>query len=152
MITAEMNRTEKDMREEKAPTLGTMKDLSKYITSLVEMNHNYGTCVYAMSLAATAAFNYVADKLGVTGFQASCADLDILRRTRCWNGPFIVLTGDKMLYPQYDLMGELTEAMKEWTPWAAEQAKKLLAEKDHICHPKVRKHWKKLAANKTVED
>ena len=110
------------MRAEKAPTPSLVEELNEYIRSLVEREHDYGTCVYAMSLAATAAFNHVASKLGVTGFQASCADLDVLRRTRGMDGPFIILKAEDMLYPQYDLPGELQEAIARWQGWLSEQA------------------------------
>jgi len=81
-VMKETAQTEKEMREAKEPWPYTEQQLTEYIASLVDRQHDYGTCVYAMSLAAAAAFNYVAHKLGVTGFQSSCADLDFIRRTR----------------------------------------------------------------------
>lgn len=92
--------TEEEMAETKAPTPGSIEELGEYVQGLVDRPHSYGTCVYAMSLAAVAAFNYVARELGVTGFQASCADLDILRQTRGWTWGK-VLDYNKLLYPQY---------------------------------------------------
>ena len=143
-------KTEQEMRAEKAPWPETLEALSAYIASLTERGHDYGTCVYAMSLAATAAFQHVAYKLGVTGFQASCADLDIVCRTRGIEGPFILLKGEDMIYPQYDLPGKLREAMDEWAGWAAEQAAKKLAEnKQENVHPAVWAHWVALAAHKS---
>ncbi len=53
-----------------------------------------------MSLAAVAAFYYVSHKLGVTGFQASCADMDFLQRTRSMKSGFKILDYDDLLYPQ----------------------------------------------------
>jgi hypothetical protein len=142
----ETAKTEKEMREVKAPWPKTLDELNEYIASLTEREHDYGTCVYAMSLAATAAYQHVAGKLGVTGFQASCADLDILRRTRGMEGPFIVLKAEDMLYPQYDLPGKLAEAMEKWREWAATEAKKKLeGDSKHAC-AEVVEHWKQLAA------
>ena len=138
--------TEQEMRESKAPSPDSTKELVSYIDTLVNREHDYGTCVYAMSLASVAAFNYVASKLGVTGFQASCADLDVLRRTRMLNGPFMIIDGEKMLYPQYDLRENLDKAMVEWEPWLAEKAKKLLSDKNEHAHPEVKAHWERLAA------
>jgi hypothetical protein len=139
--------TEKEMREADVPWPYTLAQLDEYINSLVEREHDYGTCVYAMSMAAMAAFYYVSRKLGVTGFQASCADLDILRRSRHLDGPFIILKGEDMLYPQYDLPEKLREAMGEWQGWIAEEAKKKLAEHpDGNVHPNVLAHWKRLAS------
>lgn len=140
------SKSEKEMREEKAPWPRTVKELSGYIGSLVNRPHDYGTCVYAMSLSATAAFQYVAHKLHVTGFQASCADLDVLRRTRCLDGPFIILKAEDMLYPQYDLQKRLQEAMDKWKGWLAKEAEKLLSEKDiKEVHSKVIARWRELA-------
>lgn len=136
--------TEASMRDAKVPTPLTKEQLAEYIESLVSREHDYGTCVYAMSMAATAAFNYVASRLGSTGFQASCADMDVLRRTRMIKGPFMLINGENALYPQYDLPTKLAEAMEKWKPWLKEQAEKHLAESGHA-HPEVIAHWKKLA-------
>ena len=136
--------TESEMREATSPWPYTPEQLTQYIGSLVDRSHDYGTCCYAMSLAATAAFNYVAHKLGVTGFQASCADLDFLRRSRHLNGPFMILKAEDALYPQYDLHGKLQEAMDGWKQWLKDEAAKKLAETESA-HPRVTAHWKTLA-------
>ena len=141
------SKTEEELRKEKAPWPKTIEELSEYITSLVERDHDYGTCVYAMSLAATAAFYHVSTKLGVTGFQASCADLDFLKRTRHLDGPFMIIKGEDMLYPQYNLQENLREAMESWKEWAAKEAKKNLETSDGA-HPSVVAHWKELASYK----
>lgn len=146
----ESAKTEAEMREATAPTPYTKEQLTEYVESLVKRTHDYGTCVYAMSMAATAAFNYVAHELGVTGFQASCADLDILRRTRSIKGPFILLKGEDALYPQYDLPGKLAEAMDGWKSWLKEEAKKKLAENSNA-HPNVVAHWERLASMEIEE-
>jgi hypothetical protein len=143
------NSTEAEMRDSDAAHPKTIGELSDYIEALVKREHDYGTCVYAMSMAATAAFNYVAGQLGVTGFQASCADMDILRRTRSLKGPFMLIDAEKMLYPQYDLREQLAEALTEWQGWAGDEAKKKLAEGNGRAHPDVLAHWRALAANAT---
>lgn len=142
--------TEKQMRESEAAWPKNQKELIREIARLVEREHSYGTCVYAMSLAAVATFNYVSHRLGVTGFQASCADLDILRRTRMMRGSFILLKAEDLLYPQYDLRKRLDEAIAEWQPWLQKEAKKLLAKnkKKGSCAPSVRFHWQQLALGK----
>ena len=136
--------TEKTMRDETVPTPETVDELAAYVRSLVDGQHDYGTCVYAMSMAATAAFNHVAKALGVTGFQASCADMDILRRTRRLEGPFMLIDGEKALYPQYDLPQKLAEFLVDIKPWLAKQAAKKLAEAPGA-HPNVYAHWRQLA-------
>lgn len=136
--------TEKQMREATVPRIETPEQLANYIASVVDRPHDYGTCVYAMSLAAVAAFNYVSSKLGVTGFQASCADMDILRRTRHMDGPFMILKAEDLLYPQYDLRAKVEEFIESTRGWCAEEAKKKIAESGHA-HPNVRAHWEELA-------
>jgi len=142
----EQAKTEKEMREVKDPWPKELEELNEYIKSLVEREHDYGTCCYTMSLAAAATFNYMASQLGVSGFQASCADLDFLRRTRLMRGPFIILKLEDALYPQYDLSGELEEFLhsEDNQKWLHDEAAKLL---DHAQggHPNVISHWKRLA-------
>ena len=136
--------TEQEMRDSKAPTPKTIEELNEYINSLLAIQHDYGTCCYAMSLAATATFNFVASSLDVTGFQASCADLDILRRTRLINGPFAIVKAEDMLYPQYDIPAKVESYIDGWKSWARDEAlKKLEAAPD--AHPNVLNHWKNLA-------
>lgn len=139
-------KTEKEMRDEAVPTFETLEELNKYITQLKEQEHDYGTAVYAISMAATAAFNYMAASLGATGFQASCADLDILRRTRYIKAPFAIITAEDMLYPQYNIDNKFKELKEGWKPWAKEEAKKLLLSGDTmLVAPKVLEHWLNLA-------
>lgn len=140
----ETAKNEKEMREAKVPWPRTEAQLLEYIRSLVEREHDYGTCVYAMSMAAEAAFNYVAHRLGVTGFQSSCADMDFLSRTRGIKGPWMILKAEDALYPQYDLRGKLNKMLTEAKPWLKEQATAKLAETKNA-HPDVISHWKRLA-------
>lgn len=142
-------KTEQEMRAESAPWPDSLEELNQYVESLVKREHDYGTAVYAMSLAATATLNFVGKKLGVTGFQASCADLDIVRRNRGIKGPFILLKADDALYPQYDLMNTLQESMDKWRGWLSKQATIELKDcKDEPVHPNVKAHWEKLATYK----
>lgn len=144
-VMIETAKTEEEMRNAPEPWPYTEKQLLEYIHSLVDRSHDYGTCCYALSLAASAAFRFVSHKLGVSGFQASCGDLDFLRRTRSMKGPFIILKAEDLLFPQYDLPARLNEAISEWQPWVKEQAQKYIAEKESMVHPKVLTHWKELA-------
>lgn len=137
---------EQEMRNAEVLTPKSLQELANYIETLQGHEHDYGTCVYAMSMAATAAFNYMASALGVTGFQASCADLDIIRRTRHMEGPFILLKAEDMVYPQYDLHKKLDEFMIESAPWVKEQASiKLRDTNKEFTHPDVIAHWESLA-------
>ncbi len=148
---SETTHDEQAMRAEKVPWPKTIEELTAYIEKQVDGPHDYGTAVYAMSLAATAAFNYVAGTLGCTGFQASCADLDIVRRTRLIDGPFMLIKGEDALYPQSDLPANLSKALDEWKPWMADEAAKKLAENPQA-HPAVVAHWKALIAAKPIPD
>lgn len=141
----EVASTEAEMRDADVPWPKTEAQLAEYIDSLAKRQHDYGTCVYAASMAATAAFHYICGTLGMTGFQAGCADLDILRRTRLIKGPFMLIKGEDALYPQYDLIGRLEESLDEWKPWLKEEAEKRLRETS-MAHPDVLAHWNKLAA------
>ena len=67
--------TESELRDVKVPFFKTIEELTEFVETLAQREHDYGTCVYAMSLSAQGAFNYIAHVLGVTGFQASCAEL-----------------------------------------------------------------------------
>jgi hypothetical protein len=139
----ESAQTDAELRDARVPWPYTKEQLVEYIESLVNRDHDYGTCVYAMSMAAEAAFNYVSHRLGVTGFQSSCADLDFVRRTRLMNGPFLLIKAEDALYPQYDLTGRLVEAIEKWKPWLKEEAEKLLKDTNQV-HPDVKHHWQQL--------
>lgn len=137
--------TEEQMRDMDVPWPKSEEDLMSFISGLVNRPHTYGTCVYALSMAATAAFYYACHELGVTGFQAGMAELDFIRRTRGIKGPFAILNGEDMLYPQYDVNAMVQGYMEKWRPWAAEEARKKLAEAEDRAHPNVVRHWKELA-------
>jgi hypothetical protein len=138
--------TEAEMRDAKDPWPRSPEELTKYIAELVDRPHSYGTTVYAMSLAAVAAFHYVAHRLGVSGFQASCADMDFLKRTRSYEHGFKILDAGNLLYPQYNLEQEARDFVDKMRPQLAEEARKLLRESGDHAHPNVRRHWEELAS------
>jgi len=138
------NMSERELREYEVPFIETEDQLLDIIRQLVDRSHTYGTCVYAMSIASVATFRYIVHKLGVTGFQASCADLDILRRTRNMNHGFRIVDYKNLIYPQYcdsehfpcylelirDNLSELQNLVKE------------RMEESSDIHPAVFNHWK----------
>jgi hypothetical protein len=147
-----INVNEKQMRDSEVPTPQDAEQLIKYIGGLFEQQHDYGTCVYAMSMSAVAAFNYVAHKLGVTGFQARCADLDILRRTRRMKEGFKIINYEHLLYPQYlneEHFPGFGTLIRENASRLSKAAKKLLAESS-FAHPDVIAHWKMLSKLKSA--
>lgn len=145
--------TEKELRECEKPWPKTKQDLDEFIKVMTERKHDYGTCVYAVSLIAVAAFNFTASKLGITGFQASCADLDILKRTRNMKC-FQILNIENILYPQYcndEHFPSLETLLDQNREFLASEANKLLNEKEAkgvSPNPRVEAHWKKLVAAK----
>jgi hypothetical protein len=140
--------TEAEMREMVVPWPKSLDELTALIETLVKREHDYGTCVYAMSIAATTAFNYVAHELGVTGFQASCADLDIIKRTRSIKGPFRITDYAKLLYPQYlthEHFPVIADLEQKHAQWLADESRKLIAESGSTAHPDVLQRWHDLA-------
>jgi len=136
--------TEQEMRDSKVLWPKSAEELMEYIESLVKQEHDYGTCVYAISMSAVAAFYYVSHMLGVTGFQASFADLDILRRTRNMER-FSIYNFDNLLYPQYrDKFESYDSLIEKNAKWLREKALELLA-KNATAHPDVIAHWKMLS-------
>ena len=138
------------------PRFDTETDLLAFIHGLVERPHDYGTCVYAMSLAAAAAFYYVSRKLGVTGFQAGCADLDFLSRVRGYKYGCRVIDYDEALYPQYWDDAVKRAAFQaafddgKWREKFRAAAQQLLATEAHLAVPAVVAHWRTLAAGQDV--
>jgi len=115
----------------------TKEELDAIVWALTKRDHDYGTCVYAMSLSAWAAYCYVAHMLGTTGFQASCADMDLLKRSRHMD-VFRIVNADNLLYPQYD--EDLDLPLQKLIKWAScglkEKASQAL-----IDNPKMETEW-----------
>jgi hypothetical protein len=145
------NATEAELRNFEIPRFKNIDELKEFISTLETRTHNYGTCVYAMSLAAEAAYNYIASKLGVTGFQASIADLDFLRKTRGMKNGFKILNYSDLLYPQYIYKFTSFAISKDNAEKLSEVAAKELEGAKEGVHPEVIKHWENIAAGKFPE-
>lgn len=138
--------TEEQMRDAEVPWFDTIEELSAYLQALADRPHDYGTSAYAMSHAAVAAFRFVAGKLGTTGAQAGAADLDLVHRvngimlghTRSLKAPFMLVNGEKLLRPQYDLVMELEGFIKRVLPWARTKAREELASLPSYTNPDVK--------------
>ncbi len=142
--------TEKQMREEDVPWPKSKKELTAYIDKLADQNHDYGTCVYAMSMAAVAAFNYIAHKLGTTGFQAGCATLDIVRRNNLIKGPFMIVRMEDEL--NGSVIEKAQEFIAESRVWLRGEARKRMSEMGGYVHPDVFHRWIELATFAPVTD
>ena len=137
---------EEEMSKSEALNPSNIEELVEYIESLVNQPQSYGTCVYAMSMASVATFNYVADKLGVTGFQASCADMDFLKRIRRLEHGFRITDYKNLLFPQYyydaDAFPTARQLLEKNLERLQEVARGFIEEeKDHMVHTDVLKHW-----------
>lgn len=137
--------SESELRELKVEHPKSREELHMLIDALLDRHHDYGTACYAMSIAATATFDFVAGQLGATGFQASCAGMDILRRTRQLPGPFMLVDGANALYPQYDLHARTGEFLNDIQGWLRDQAREKLSQNLKHAHPNVVAHWRQLA-------
>lgn len=125
----------------------TRDELMAFIDEKVGQEHDYNTSADALWQTAEATFNYVASELGATGFQASYAALKLLGKINGYNCPFAVVKAEELVFPQYDVAGKVAGWLESWKPWAADEARKKLAESDpeHV-HPDVWSHWERLAA------
>ena len=135
--------TEQEMKDLKVATPNSLDELVTFIKSLENEADDYGKAAYCASLAAYATFQYIAHREGLTGFQASCADLNFIARTRHIDGPFMIVDFRNHLYPQYNLLEKLRNSLDENKDWFKEQATKLLQNSPEA-HPNVIAHWKKL--------
>ena len=147
------------MSEEEVPRLSTSKALAEYIESLVEgiqwgepedhpgsaLSLGYEQSANALWKAALAAFEYVAAKAGVSGFQASWAALHFYGKAMGIDGPFGVVRAHDALYPQYDVPAKVQGWLDEdWAEWLRDQAREMLKYHDGAA-TEVRAHWERLA-------
>jgi hypothetical protein len=124
--------------------LAYLREMAEWPEGASEPGEAYGRCAYAVAYAALATFNYMSSVLGITGFQASCADMEILAQSRGMKHGFMILDADKLLYPQYDVLGDVLKWTAETKAQLADAAAKNLAEAPDA-HPDVVRHWKELA-------
>jgi len=133
---------EKDLRTFSVPTPKDENELLEIIRSLLDREHTYQSSIYAVSIAAVATFNYMVSKLGISGFQASCADLDFLRRVRDLNDGFLILNFEYLLYPQFcneEHFPSWRTLIQRNLKHLKKRARDLLNNED--AHPSVRRHW-----------
>ena len=98
--------------------------------------------------ATVKAFNFMASRLGNSGFQASWAALSFYGEVSHIKSPYIVLKLEDMLFPQYDLHAKLGDFIAENQQWVGDEARKKLAEQEGTtfpAHPNVLQHWKLLS-------
>lgn len=138
---------EAELREYKVPFPKSFEELKEIIDNLAEREHDYGTCVYAMSISAEASFKYISSKLGCTGFQAGCADMAFIGNTRNMKSGFSIIDWDNALYPQFreKLDVSLEGLLKGNAEHFNKKSKELLADKKSNAVKTVKDHWKYVA-------
>jgi hypothetical protein len=125
----------------------TAEELAAQIQAIVDADHDYNTSADAMWKAALLAFNYAANKVGATGFQAGYAALKFYGEALNIQGPFGVVMAEHALYPQYDEVAKVRDWIGlGWRPWLIEEAQKKLAESSENAAPRVLARWRALAA------
>jgi len=124
----------------------TAEELAAQIQALVDTDHDYSSSADALWKAALLAFNYAANKVGATGFQAGYSALKFYGEALHIDGPFGVVLAEHALYPQYDEVAKVRGWVEnEWRPWLIEEAKKKLAEDHGHASLRVVAHWRALA-------
>ena len=130
----------------------TPEDLAAQIQALTTITlgdaDGYSQAADALWKAALLAFNYAADQVGATGFQAQFAALKFYGEAVSIDGPFGVVQANNALYPQYDEVAKVRGWVEnKWRPWLVEHAKAELAKgNDQWTHPDVTAHWRALAS------
>jgi|SRR5690625_1811255 len=123
----------------------TEEELLAYLHEQDNKQHDYNTIADSLANVTVAMFNYFASKHGMTGWQASWAGLEFIRKTRGLEAPFGIIDGGQLLYPQYDLAEKLNEWIEEWKPEIGKLAKERLKSNSTFASERVIEHWKKLA-------
>ena len=149
--------TEKDHLEKewlKEAHEQTLETLPKFINHLMnDYEHDYGTCVKAVTAAMIGTFATFNKQEGFTGFQVGF--IPWMMMDEFWGESKVgrrVIDFDKMLYPQYDFMYEKTitpktfARLKEVAQKKIEEAAEALANGDenYVCN-NVYRHWKSIA-------
>lgn len=141
--------TEQELRQVEVPWLDTPEELIEYIHSVSKQPLEYGPAALAAGMAATATLRYVARKLGLTGYQMSWADLEVVRRNRHLEA-LMVFNLEDLLYPQHRDRFPTWEGLTlEHQEWLASMARRKLAwaEEHNITPvPEVRAHWERLSS------
>jgi hypothetical protein len=130
----------------------TQEELIKILNEHENKQHDYSSVAESLTEVTLAMFNYFASKQGMTGFQASWAAMRFLARSRNIEGPWGIVDGSQMLYPQYDLRVQLEKWMEEWKPQIGKMAVEKLNSESRYAHPDVIARWMELATYAPKDD
>lgn len=138
----------RDELAKKRKDIETFEELTDFLKYVEEnCNCGYGEAPRAMAQACLAVGWYLADKFGITGYQAGFVMWDFIRDWLYSSNQtsLKIIDYDDMLYPQYQYKYEKT--IKPYV-WEAIQkaAQKRLDETEGFVHPDVLAHWKSIIA------
>lgn len=143
--------SEDDMMNLESVSPKSGEELIDFIMNLVKYeNNDYGTAARSLTLAAEAAFNYIAHMFDVSGFQAGYAQMGFMIRMRNIKSRLKILNYDNLLYPQYldDFRITPEQCIRENASWLKKRAKEELKKATEWTDEKVVEHWKYLAGMK----
>lgn len=113
----------------------------------VETKFNYGYGVAPRCIGAVSAVvaNYLSAKMGITGFQASCAMWDFIKSYTYTSNEcgMKLIDYDTMLYPQYDYRFEKIISKDVWELLKNKAKEKLEKDGNNACE-RVVEHWKSI--------
>lgn len=143
----------RDILSENRKNIKSFDDLVSFLKDVEEhYNYDYGVAPRAIAQASLAVAWHLAEKFGITGFQAGFTMWDFIRDwqysgNRCG---LKIVDYDNMLYPQYQYKFEKTINESTWVDLQKE-AKKNLEECEESgipAHPNVMAHWKSIVEGK----
>lgn len=145
-----------ELRDElraKRKEIKTFEDLTEFLKYIEEnCNYDYGAAPRAMAQASAAVAWYLADKFGITGFQAGFVMWDFIRDWEFMNNQcgLKIVDYDDMLYPQYAYKFEKIISTKAWYALQKEAAKRIEEDGTHgyNAHPNVVAHWQSIVDGK----
>ena len=140
----------RDGLAEKRKEIKTFEDLAEFLKYVEEnCNCGYGEAPRAMAQASLAVAWYLADKFGITGFQAGCVMWDFICdwMYRSNKAGLKIVDYDNMLYPQYEYKFEKTITPSIWESIQKTARERLEEDGAHgyRAHPDVRAHWRSIA-------
>ena len=137
---------------DKRKNIKSFDDLVGFIKDVDEhYNIGYGGSPRAIAQAALATAWYLADRFGITGFQAGATLWDFIEDwgsvgelTNCAK----LVDYDNLLYPQYE--NKMTDKSISSDVWKNIQkaADKLLSDSKEYAHPDVVNHWQSIVDGK----
>ena len=141
-----------ELRDElvkKRNAIETTEDLAEFLKYVEEnCNEDYGGAPRAIAQACLAVAWHLANKFGITGFQAGCVMWDFVRGWTYTNNKvgLKMVNYDDMLYPQYFDRFEKTIRPDIWDSLQKAAKENLEEDRGYPVHPNVQAHWESIVA------